>query len=240
MFSKLYTYYCFTIGVVIYLCLFPLQFLFLQFKSTYVLADRVNHWVVRISVALWFFKVDIKRREYLKKDKNYVFVANHTSYLDIPLFFIINNAFGKFVGKSSLQKIPLFGYMYKKLYILVNRRDTESRNQVFIQSKKALEENRNIIIFPEGTFPNKKLPNMIDFKDGAFKIAIETQTPIVPVSILNNWKILSEEKPLRIKKHIFAAIVHKPIDTKGLSLDDLKELKSKVYNIIDNDISKTV
>lgn len=236
MINKIYTYWCLFIGLSIYLLIFPIQFVFLQFKSTYFIADRLNYYGIRAMIFFWFFEVNIEGSEYLEKGKNYVIVANHTSYLDVPMLFLINKGFGMFIGKSSLQKIPLFGYMYKKLYILLDRRDVNSRQNVYLKSKQALTDNKNIIIFPEGTFPNKNLPKMLPFKEGAFKIAIETQTPILAVSILNNWKIMPEQKNIRIKKLTFAAKIHKPFYTNNLSLDELNQLRTKVYSIIEKDL----
>ncbi len=200
-------------------------------------ADRINYVALKIVFELWLFKLDLKMESKLDQNQRYILVANHTSYLDIPMMFFINPGYGSFVGKSSLRKIPLFGYMYSKLYIMVNRRDPKSRNQVFELGERSLKEGKNLIIFPEGTIPNKGLPKMLPFKDGAFKIAIETNTPIVPVSILNNWKIMDDSRPMRIKKHNFAAVVHKPVETTNLGEKDVSTLRKNVYDIINESLT---
>jgi 1-acyl-sn-glycerol-3-phosphate acyltransferase len=108
-----------------------------------------------------------------------------------------------------------------------------------VQSMEKLDLGYNLAIFPEGTIPPyKQAPHMIPFKDGAFRMAIEKQIPIVPMTILNNWKILPDDGQFVPNIYTMKAIVHVPIETKGLTLDDVDMLKNKTYEIILHALSK--
>jgi len=158
---------------------------------------------------------------------------NHFSYLDIPTMGLINiNTI--FVGKSEMEKIPVFGWMYKKLHITVNRDSLKSKYSTFISSMEAIKEGKNIVMFPEGGIVSRSAPKMGRFKDGAFKVAVNTQIPIVPVSIVNNWIILPDNLLMRLRKQ--KIIVHAPISTVGKTESDIPELKMKVWEIIDKTI----
>ncbi len=143
-----------------------------------------------------------------------------------------------FVGKSEMENIPLFGFMYRKLHITVDRSKLKSRMNTIIKSRKALDEGKSLVIFPEGGIITKKPPHMVSFKDGAFRAAIEKQIPIVPVTIPSNWIILSDRQNLRLQRGLIKMIFHKPIETKGYTLDQISELKNKVFDVIDHELKK--
>src|SRR5690606_20438248 len=108
-------------------------------------------------------------------------IANHTSMTDIMLMLAVvkDNPF-VFVGKQELAKIPLFGFFYKRTSILVDRKNTKSKQEVFEQAQKRLAQGLSICIFPEGGVPDENII-LDEFKDGAFRLAIDHQIPIVPI-----------------------------------------------------------
>jgi 1-acyl-sn-glycerol-3-phosphate acyltransferase len=103
---------------------------------------------------------------------------------------------------------------------------------------KAIDKNRSIAIFPEGTIPKDGWPKMISFKDGPFRIAIEKQIPIVPVTFPYNWIILPNNGGFLPNRHLMAIIIHEPIETTGMTLANLEELKEKTFNIINAELKK--
>ena len=115
-----------------------------------------------------------------------MFVANHTSMTDIMLMLAVNKKPFVFVGKVELAKIPLFGYFYKRTCILVDRANSKSRMAVFERAQKRLNSGLSICIFPEGGVPDDESIVLDEFKDGAFRIAIEHQLPIVPIVFFDN------------------------------------------------------
>ena len=103
---------------------------------------------------------------------------------------------------------------------------------------KALEEGKSLVIYPEGGIITQRPPRMVHFKDGAFRAAIEKQVAVVPVTISNNWIILPDQKQLRLHWGRVEVIFHEPIETKGLTLDNVQQLKHQVFNIIDAELNR--
>ena len=156
--------------------------------------------------------------------------------MDIPGFLLLTGP--KFIGKSSISKVPLFGYFYKKIHITVDRANIRSRAQSLINVKNALMDGFNVTFFPEGgvRVKPKDLPNMVPFKDGAFRLALETQCPIVPVTMPYNFLILPDKKPLQLHNHLCKIIVHDPIYPS--EQDTVKSLKDKTFDIIQAELLK--
>ena len=148
-----------------------------------------------------------------------------------------------FIGKKELEKIPFFGYVYKKTMILVDRSSNESKKNVFKQTEKKLKEGISIVIFPEGTVPSLDV-TLGPFKHGAFSIAIDHKTPIVPITFLVNKKRFpwsyggllagSKGSPGRLRVKI-----HDPIITKNMTRKDVNTLCNKVREIILSDLEST-
>ena len=133
----------------------------------------------------------VKKLETPQKGKSYMFVANHTSMTDIMLMLsIVKNPF-VFVGKKELAKFPMFGFFYKRTCILVDRGNVKSRQEVFQQAQRRLNQGVSICIFPEGGVPDDESVLLDTFKDGAFRLAIDHQIPIVPLVFFDNKKRFS-------------------------------------------------
>jgi 1-acyl-sn-glycerol-3-phosphate acyltransferase len=195
----------------------------------------INRWWAYTFFFLLGYIPRIELRKKLNHNHQYIFCPNHFSYFDIPAMGL-NPHNCIFVGKSAMEKIPLFGFMYTRLHITVDRSKLKSRYTTLIRSLQAIDEGKSLVIFPEGGMVTHRPPHMGRFKDGAFRCAIEKQIPIVPVTIPYNWIILPDEKKLRLRWHQLKLIFHEPIDTRGLTLKDLDSLKDQVYQIIDTEL----
>jgi len=182
--------------------------------------------------------IPIFRKGYKKLDGPAVYVANHTSYIDISSLFLVLPGYFNIIGKGMLGRVPLFGPMFRNVYITVDRKSKKSRLESYKKSLDTIDKGRSLFIFPEGTIPDKGAPNMIRFKEGAFRIAIEKQVPIVPMVYPYNWRILSDNNFKDIRWHWIEIIFHEPIETKGLTLDDVDALSEKVYKIMDKTIQE--
>jgi 1-acyl-sn-glycerol-3-phosphate acyltransferase len=168
----------------------------------------------------------------------YVVTSNHTSYLDIPTLTVKLPMFINFMAKIELSRIPLFGIFFRTIDIAVDRKNVRQSVWAFHQAKEQLmKDNRSIVIFPEGTIPTTT-PKMGRFKEGAFRLAIETQKPILPVTILGNWIALPDQGKVRFKPTRILQFVHTPISTQGLTLNDVDDLKQKVYRIIEQKLAE--
>ncbi|WP_179375533.1 lysophospholipid acyltransferase family protein [Winogradskyella wichelsiae] len=176
------------------------------------------------------FGYKIKRVEVPEQNESYMFVANHTSMADIMLMLVaVKNPF-VFVGKKELSKIPLFGFFYKRTCILVDRTSVKSRQAVFLQAQRRLKQGLSICIFPEGGVPEEDIL-LDDFKDGAFRLAINHQIPIVPITFYDNKKRFSytffSGSPGRMR-----AKIHNFIPTEGLTIVETKSLNKEVRSLI--------
>ncbi|NNE32406.1 MAG: 1-acyl-sn-glycerol-3-phosphate acyltransferase [Winogradskyella sp.] len=181
------------------------------------------------------FNYKVIKEEIPKPKASYMFVANHTSMVDIMLMLVtVQNPF-VFVGKKELAKIPLFGFFYKRTCILVDRSSAKSRQAVFLRAQKRLKQGLSICIFPEGGVPDEHI--ILDrFKDGAFRLAINHQIPIVPITFYDNKRRFSftfySGGPGKMR-----ARIHKFLSTEGLTSKDTKALSDKTRTIILNELS---
>ncbi|AFD08408.1 lysophospholipid acyltransferase family protein [Solitalea canadensis] len=162
------------------------------------------------------------------ENRAYVYVCNHGSYLDsLAVVLGIHQSF-KPLGKIEMAKVPLFDIIYKRLVVMIDRSSKESRQRCVEDLKLELNNGMSVLIFPEGTM-NKTDQPLTEFYDGAFRIAIETQTPIAPVVIVNSKQLLPRKNPLAIKPGIVKVVYADVVETAGLTMDDLPYLKEHVY-----------
>jgi len=168
--------------------------------------------------------------------KQYIFCSNHFSYLDIPAIGV-NKTRPIFVGKSSLGKIPFFGYMYRNIHITLDRQKLKSRYNALEKCAKELDQGRNLVIFPEGGIMSKNPPEMARFKEGAFRLAIEKNIPIVPITIPYNWILLPDDGKLLLQRHKNMIIFHEAVNTEQYGIEDMEKLKAKVYETIAKELS---
>jgi 1-acyl-sn-glycerol-3-phosphate acyltransferase len=236
--AYIYTFWCVIWFIVIFVSLFPLYYIFLQKEKWKPKA----HYLNRIWAKTLFFFIGIRSEiqyNFVPDPKGtYVFVTNHFSYWDIAVLGTFIDNYFAFVGKSSVKKIPLIGYMFSKLHIQVDRSEKESRAKSMTRAMRALEKGRSMMMFAEGGILTRNPPQMIKpFKDGAFLMAIQHQVPIVPITLLNSYQIIWDEDLLMSRLPI-RAIVHEPINTMGLKTSNMDELKEQTWNIIQNELDK--
>jgi 1-acyl-sn-glycerol-3-phosphate acyltransferase len=191
-------------------------------------------WAKCILLGMGFY-YRIKLEQELEPNKSYMIVANHTSMTDIMLMLaVIKNPF-VFVGKKELSKIPLFGFFYKRTCILVDRASSKSKMEVFDAAQKRINKGLSICIFPEGGVPNDESVLLDEFKDGAFRLAIEHQIPLVPLVFPDNKKRFSytffSGSPglMRVKGLAF-------VTTLGKTTENRKEIREQVRELIFNQL----
>ena len=212
--------------------LFPLLLVLTISEKTYSLFFKfAQFWAAIILFGMGFWP-SIKRAESMKKDQSYMLVANHTSMSDIMMMLLISKNPFVFVGKKELAKIPVFGFFYKRTCILVDRNNPKSRTEVFDRARKRMQDGVSICIFPEGGVSDDLNIVLDTFKDGAFRLAIEHQIPVLPVTLFDNKKRF----PFHFFKGgpgIMRAQTHKAIETKGMSVAaDKVRFRESVRNII--------
>jgi 1-acyl-sn-glycerol-3-phosphate acyltransferase len=190
-------------------------------------------WAKCILFGMGFY-YKVENDQELDPKKSYMLVANHTSMADIMLMLAITKNPFVFVGKKELVKIPLFGFFYKRTCILVDRSNSRSRGDVFDRAQKKINQGYSICIFPEGGVPAENI--VLDaFKDGAFRLALEHELIIVPMTFADNKKRFSFTF-LSGSPGIMRAKIHKFIETKGKTLDDKKEVRDLTRAVILNQL----
>lgn len=168
--------------------------------------------------------------ERLEHGKSYMLVANHTSMLDIMAMLRVSRNPFVFVGKRELVNIPVFGFFYKRVCILVDREDSRSRSAVYRRANRRLKQGLSICIFPEGGVPEEAV-ELDTFKDGAFKMAIAHRIPVVPIAFYDNKKrfpfrfFSGGPGPLRTRVHRF-------FPTDELQETDKKGLKDTIRQVL--------
>ena len=142
------------------------------------------------------------------------------------------------MAKDELSKIPLFGIFFRTIDISVNRQNSKLSHNAFMMAAERLNEGTSVMIFPEGGI-HKNVPPMAKFKAGAFKLAIENQIPIVPVTLIDNWKRMpgggvdNGLVPGRMRM-----VVHRAVNTVGLNIENKDALKDQVFRTIDEEFAK--
>lgn len=215
------------------LVMFPFLLLSILTESGYPYFFKMARIWAKFILFGMGFRHSVYYETVLESKHSYMIVANHTSMIDIMLMLaIIQNPF-VFVGKKELAKIPLFGFFYKRTCILVDRGCAKSRRDVFEAAQQKINRGLSVCIFPEGGVPDDETIVLDHFKDGAFRLALEHQIPILPVTFPDNKKRFSftffSGSPGRMRAH-----VHQEISTLGLGIDAKKEIKEKVHRIIWN------
>lgn len=234
---KIYIFFWFTI---LLLLLYPLYLLFLlnekHFHKGFKLLRTHTGFLMYISGIF----TSVENKHFLKKGQSYVYAPNHSSYLDIVILYQTLSEYFVFMGKKELASVPVFNIFFKKMNITVDRKSSMSGKRAMDRCAKELDKGHGVVMFPEGTIPDNA-PILGRFKVGAFKLAIEKQVPIVPITMLTNYKIL-EMKGLfngKAGPGIARVIIHEPIPTAGMTEDDITILQNKVFNIINTQLKKS-
>ncbi len=218
------------------LFLFPFLFISISREKWYPYFFKLARFWAKFILIGMGFRYKIIKEETINRSKSYMFVANHTSMADIMLMLVtVKNPF-VFVGKQELTKIPLFGFFYKRTCILVDRNSAKSRQTVFLKAQRRLKQGLSICIFPEGGVPEEYV--LLDtFKDGAFRLAINHQIPVVPITFYDNKKRFSytffSGGPGRMR-----AKIHEFIKIDGLIIADTKSVNEKARTLIWDELSQ--
>jgi 1-acyl-sn-glycerol-3-phosphate acyltransferase len=184
-------------------------------------------WIFSI---LTFIRYDFYGKENFRKGQSYIYISNHTSFLDIPGLWILIPGEVKPLAKKELLKIPVFGWIAKSASIIVDRSSGESRKKSMDKLKKILSGGTSILLFAEGTQNRSKEP-LQPFKEGAFRIAIDTQQPILPMVVVGAGPLMPPGT-IRLKPGKVKVIVAPEIPTQGLTSDDIPTLKQKTFNVM--------
>jgi 1-acyl-sn-glycerol-3-phosphate acyltransferase len=178
-----------------------------------------------------FYRVEYE--EPIDQNQTYIVCPNHMSGLDIPAMCRLMKSNCSFMGKEELTGEAVTNFFFRTIDIPVNRDSKMSSYRAYKKAIDKLQEGVSMIIFPEGGIADEFPPKLQTFKNGPFRLAIESGVPVLPVTILNSWHLMWDNGLKYGSRpgicHIF---VHKPIATAGMSVDDADALRDKVYELI--------
>ena len=216
------------------LILSPILLIFTFKEEHYPIFWKIVRVLSKVLIYGMGFRLKTQFNEEIEPNKSYMFCPNHTSLMDPFILIASSKNPIVFVGKKELVKIPVFGFFYKRVVIVVDRSSLESRKRVFKEAKRRLQNGVSMVIFPEGLVPEEDVV-LSPFKNGAFSLAIEFQIPIVPQVYYDSKRLFSWDV-FKGGLGTFRVHQHKFISTKGLSIDKMNHLKDKTFNIIYNDL----
>lgn len=233
---KLFFILNFVAGLVL---LFPFYALLLRKKSRYdgafALMRFHSRWIVHVPGVFTAIKREIPSDQL---PDACVYVANHSSYLDIVLSYVVIPKYFVYMGKAEIDKAPLLRIFFRDMNLYVDRKTRSGSYAAFVEAGKKLESGQSVFIYPEGTIESRG--QLKNFKNGAFRMAIEHQVPVVPVTFKNNWKLLQNGGFFKAhgRPGIARITIHKPIPTKGMAEEDLVSLRHTVREIIFHELHK--
>ena len=234
-----YCAYAFILFVTIMLLLFPFVII-----ASFFGRIRGGNAIFRLCMVwadLWFPLIFIFPKRSFEvlhdRSKQYIFVINHSSLLDAAL---LPKAFRQPVrplGKVETSKVPVFGFIYRKAIVTVDRSDAVNRAQSLRILKSIIGKGISVLFFPEGTYNETGLP-LKEFYSGAFRVAIETQTPLKPVLFLDAYNRMHHQKVFSLNPGRCRIVFLDEIPVAGLRIDDTDDLKWKVYEIMERKLTE--
>lgn len=230
----IYCIYALVLFVGIMLLLFPFVLIASLFGR--ITGGNMVYRLCMLWGDIWFFVVFIWHKNYyeqkLDKNKQYIFVGNHISFIDAPMLVKTIRRPIRALGRIELSKTPVFGFIYRSVVVIVDRSNATHRAKSVRNLKSMINKGISIIIMPEGTFnlTNKPLKN---FYDGAFRVAIETQTTIKPFLLLDAYDRMHYRNLFTLTPGKSRTVFLEEIPVDGLTIENLHALKQKVYSLME-------
>jgi 1-acyl-sn-glycerol-3-phosphate acyltransferase len=239
IFQLIWRFWFYVNGALVVIVFYPAYFILLQRKEWFPKVFTLYKICARLMLYNAAVFPKILRKPKLKNNTPYVICPNHCSYLDIVTTYIAIPDYFHFMGKAELKNIPLFGHFFKEMNIPVDRSSIMSSHRAFKRAKEDIDEGISVAIFPEAAIPDSA-PKLNAFKNGAFKLAIEKQVPIIPIVYLDNWKRM----PDGILRRMFAGgpgisriIIHEPVETTGMTEKDIPALKHEIHRMMEDSLN---
>ena len=204
---------------------------FLKEKTYSPIFYNITRYAYFFYTFFTFSRVKVFGKEYFKKGKNYIVIANHRSFFDIFMTTPLVPRINKTIGKIDIMKVPLFKYYYKLGTVLVDRKSKKSRADSFIKMKKVLENNYCMCVYPEGK-RNRTQEPLLPFHDGAFRLSFETKTPIIPSVTFNTEKVMPPDEILMFYPYRSYAYFLPEVDPSNFQ--SIQELKNHCFEVMYN------
>ncbi len=230
----LYSIYAFFSFVAVMLLIFPFALIATFFGK--IRGGNMVFWLCMRWADIWFFLIFIWHRKIYEaphdKQRPYIFVSNHISYIDAAIIPKALRQPARPLGKAEMSKVPIFGLIYRNAIVTVDRSSVSNRAKSIRILKSLINKGISVMVFPEGTFNMGTTP-LKDFYDGAFRVAIETQTPVKPVLFLDAYRRMPYESLFHMSPGISRILYLEEVQVAGYTLSDLPKLKAEVYSLME-------
>jgi 1-acyl-sn-glycerol-3-phosphate acyltransferase len=234
-FRFLYTIYALLIFITLMIPVFIWSLIVISFGK--IRGGNLIYYACVVWSDIWFFLIGMRHKNIYEtafdKSASYIFISNHNSYLDIPAIVQTFRHPVRPLGKAESAKIPVFGFIYKNAIVTVDRSSAGKRAKSVQLLKSILRKGISVLVFPEGTF-NETVNPLKSFYDGAFRVAIETATPVKPVLMLDNYDRLHYSSAFSLNPGQTRSVFLAEIPTEDLTLNDVGFLRDKVYKIMED------
>jgi len=238
-FKVLWRIYISLVFCMTFVILYPAFFVLLGKEDWYKYAFKLKRFVSIVTISLTGIRIVTDKQYELDVDTPVVICPNHQSMLDIMLIYYLFPHYFVFMGKQQLRNVPLFGIFFKNMDIGVDRSSLMASHRAWLRAAEDIDKDRPVVMFPEGTI-SSKAPELLAFKNGPFKLAIEKQVPILPVTFVNNFEIMPDIDQTGEDGGPGTAyvVIHEPISTKGMGDDNLVHLRKQVFSTINNTLQE--
>ncbi len=233
---------------VYFLLVFALSLALLYPLFKFFLADSKRYPTAFVAMRFWAFllhffgglPINVKGKSNIPVTGPYIICPNHSSFLDITCLYRIFSKYFVFTGKQEISKWPLFHIFYTSgMNILVDRASRTGAFKAFRRISGEVGRGNPVIMFPEGTV-SKEAPKLTTFKSGVFVMAIQMQVPVLPVTFVNNWQLLQRKGLWKgnAGPGISEVVIHKPVQTTGLTKKNADSLQQEVRKIIEKPLKE--
>ena len=230
LFSSIWRLWFLIMFILVFITFMPAIFFFTAIKEDQIAVAHITRYWSKLTLFLSFVFPVVEWEEEINMNGQYIFCSNHVSALDIPLLLAILSVPVQYIGKSEIARIPIFGYFYRKNSVIVKRENRKAAYIAFLKAGEKLKEGKNMCIFPEGGIPPKNI-FLKKFKNGSFRLAIDQNITVIPITIADNKNIFPQEY-YKGRPGIVRVKVHKAIHPNKLEEKTIENLNTSVYNTI--------
>jgi len=230
LFSSIWRLWFLIVFMLVFIAFMPLLFFFTAIVKNHIIVAHLTRYWSKLTVWLSFLFPVVEWEETLDKKGHYIFCPNHVSTLDIPLILAVLPVPLQYIGKGELAKLPLFGYFYKNNSVIVNRENRRDSYAAFLKAGERLKQGLSMCIFPEGGIPKTDI-FLKRFKNGPFRLAIEQDITVIPITLGDNKSMFPQEY-FKGRPGVVRVKVHKAIAPANLEEKTIESLNTSVYNTI--------
>jgi 1-acyl-sn-glycerol-3-phosphate acyltransferase len=239
-FKKLHCYLLMFNMAFFFFLLYPGLYYFSRKSSRYWGMVMLRRWWGRLSTGFGGVFFNFEFEEPIDWGKTYMICPYHSSNLDTAMISILvkNNRFC-IMGKEELTRNLLTGIFFRTVDLPVDRSSKIASFRAFKAAGERLKNGISMVMFPEGGILDDYPPRLQEFKNGPFRLAIEQQVPVLAVTSLNTWKTLWDDGlKYGSRPGICRVYIHKPVETKGLTVDDADRVRDEVFNLMNSKITE--